>query len=187
MQVYIVHGFEAYPQKHWFMWLRDELSKQHVSTYIPAMPNAANPIPEEWDSTLQSEVKNIDKNTYFIGHSLGCIATLRFLSILQERTQIGGIILVSGFDKSLDSLPQLNHFMNINLEYNKLCSLTAQRLVISARNDNIVPTQLSQILAQNLRATFIQTDTGGHFMQDDNFTSFPLLFHQLTFFFANNS
>ncbi len=184
MQVYITHGYDAYPQKHWFMWLQDELAKQNIETFIPAMPNASNPNVQDWLATMQKEVKNIDTNTYFIGHSLGCITTLRFLYSLPKETKIGGMILISGFDKGLEILPQLNDFTNTKLDYAKLISLTPNRLVISARDDAIVPTNLSEILATNLKATFIQTDTGNHFMQDDGFKTFPLLKNQLEFFFA---
>ncbi|WP_295697816.1 alpha/beta hydrolase [uncultured Helicobacter sp.] len=182
MQVYITHGFEAYPQKHWFMWLKNELAKKGISTTIPAMPNADNPAPNEWLATLQQEAQNINTHSYFIGHSLGCIATLNFLNTLPDSTRIGGTILISGFDTPLSIYPQLNAFIDGKLNYDKLCALTTNRLVISARNDTIVPSHLSHTLAQNLKATFVQTHTGGHFMQDDGFTSFPLLLHYLNYF-----
>lgn len=185
MHIYITHGFEAYPQKHWFMWLKDTLAKKGIHTTIPAMPNAANPTPSEWIRTLQNEVTHIDTQSYFIGHSLGCIATLRFLQTLDREQKIGGIVLVSGFDSPLQIYPNLNEFTKEPLEYDKLISLSHNRLVISARDDCIVPTKLSANLAQNLQATFIQTHKGGHFMQDDGFQTFPLLAHLLEFYFFN--
>ncbi|STQ86048.1 serine hydrolase family protein [Helicobacter muridarum] len=182
MQVYITHGFRAYPQKHWFMWLKEQLSKNGITTFIPAMPNADAPNSEEWLSTMQNIVKKIDESTIFIGHSLGCAAVLNFLSKQPNNIRINAIVLVSGFYELLPIYPQLNSFIQSNFDFGKVCNICSNRLVISARDDSIVPTSLSQTLAKNLQANFIQTQVGGHFMQDDGFREFPLLLHNLKFF-----
>lgn len=186
MQVYITHGFKACPQNHWFIWLKEKLAKNDIVTYIPAMPNTNAPSSKEWLITMQNEVKNIDENTFFIGHSLGCAATLNFLSSQPDSIRIGAILLVCGFYEPLPIYSQLNSFIQSNCDFDRICAICPNRLVLSARDDYIVPTSLSQNLAKNLKATFIQTHDGGHFMQDDGFREFPLLMHYLKYFLSNS-
>lgn len=45
-------------------------------------------------------------------------------------------------------------------------------VVISAKDDAIVPTNLSYKLAKSLDADFIQTQKGGHFMESEGYTDF---------------
>ena len=60
-------------------------------------------MPKEWLGAMQKEIQKIDRDTYFITHSLGGIATLHFLSETFESKdkgfQVDGVILVSPFDE----------------------------------------------------------------------------------------
>lgn len=184
-KIYIVHGFESNINKHWFPWIKEKLIKDNKEVNIINLPNADNPKPDEWLKTIQNEVKEINEKAYFIGHSLGCLGVLHYLQSLNYKSKIGGFILVSGFDKSLKTLPQLDNFINIKLQYEKLINISDNRIVISARNDEIVPTKLTKILAKNLNADFIQTFKGGHFMDIDNVIQMPMVYGILQIFFNN--
>lgn len=173
-KVYIIHGYDAHPQKHWFVWLKNELEKDNnVSVDILNLPNANNPTLESWINALNEQINKIDENTFFIGHSLGCITTLRYLEGLDSK-KVGGVLLVSGFDKPLSILPSLDPFVKEPLDYKKLQKNIKQKIVLSAKDDEIVPTELSKDLAKNLGAEFIQAKQGGHFMETDGFKTFPL-------------
>src|SRR3990167_4022079 len=101
-KVYIVHGWEGYPEEGWFPWLRDKLIQQGFEVVVPAMPNAGSPTLEKWLPYLVDLVKNPDTETYFVGHSLGCITILRFLESLPENSRIAGVVLVGGFGHDLE-------------------------------------------------------------------------------------
>lgn len=185
-QVYIVHGFAANPSKHWFKWLESELEKdKNVSVKILNLPNSEKPNLQEWLNELKKEVKNVDSNTYFVGHSLGCITILRYVASLDSK--IGGVILVSGFYEKLKILPQLDSFVTPTLDFNKIINLVQNRVVISARNDEIVPSILSNNLADKLQATFIQTANGKHFMDREGVDKMPLVLLLLRNYFSGNS
>lgn len=49
------------------------------------------------------------------------------------------------------------------------------RVVISTKDDKIVPTNLSYKLAKSLDADFIQTQKGGHFMESEGYIDLPLV------------
>ncbi|TQR33166.1 serine hydrolase family protein [Campylobacter sp. MIT 99-7217] len=183
-EVYIVHGFDANPSKHWFSWLKDELEKEGAKVNVLTMPNPTDPKLSEWVKTLQKQIK-VGENTYIVGHSLGCITILRYLDKLKKNQKIGGVVLVSGFYEKLSILPQLDSFVNPTLDFEKVSKIAQERVVISSRDDMIVPTNLSSNLALKFKATFIQTELGKHFMQDDGFTSFPLVLSVLNAMFVD--
>ena len=99
-RVFIIHGWEGNPDIHWFPWLRKELKHRGYEVIVPRMPNVMNPEFKSWISYLKEIVTSPDGNTFFVGHSLGCIAVLRFIETLKE--EVGGAVLVAGFGKDLE-------------------------------------------------------------------------------------
>ena len=47
--------------------------------------------------------------------------------------------------------------------------------ITSAKDDDIINYEYSQVLAERLESKFILLDKGKHFIDRDNFTEFPLL------------
>ncbi|KAA6226461.1 MULTISPECIES: RBBP9/YdeN family alpha/beta hydrolase [unclassified Campylobacter] len=180
MQVYIIHGFESNPKRNWFPWLQENLILNNINAFTPTLPNSSTPNVDEWLETLSKECKNIDENTYFVAHSLGCLITLLFLQKINKK--IGGIILVSGFSKLVNHLPLLENFTKTSLDYENLIKLSPKRLIIAARDDYIIPLNLTHNLAKNLRASYVEFEKGGHFMQEDGFTKMPLILNTLLYF-----
>ncbi|RDU67697.1 serine hydrolase family protein [Helicobacter didelphidarum] len=191
MRVYIVHGFDSSPDKNWFRWLEDKLKKKDISVDILSLPNPQNPNLTKWIATLDSSIK-LGHETYLVGHSLGCITILQYLQSKAQKTNtkaqsmtdkkniiIGGFVLVSGFYESLSILPQLDSFLKPPLDFTALKALSPNRVVISAKDDMIVPTELSKNLSHKLSAKFIQTQNGGHFMESDGYTEMPLVLESL--------
>lgn len=179
-RVFIIHGFDANPKKHWFMWLKDKLESLNISANILSMPNPQNPILEEWIECISKNVGIADRDTFFVAHSLGTITTLQYIQTLKNHSsKIGGILLVSGFCAPLPSLPELDSFARGDLDVTNIIMRVKNRIVIAARDDEIVPCELSENLAQKIEATFVLEPKGGHFMQSDGFSEFPLLFSLL--------
>lgn len=69
-RLFIIHGWEGYPEEGWFPWLKQELEKEGFSVTVPAMPNPKKPNIESWISHLIKVVSKPDENTYFVGHSI---------------------------------------------------------------------------------------------------------------------
>lgn len=177
--IYIVHGFDSAANKNWFEWLEKKLVADGNEVKIFTMPNPQNPTLQEWTKAIKEQAVKLDENTYFVGHSLGCISILRYIEGLDLKTKIGGIVLVSGFDKPLSILPVLDPFVAKPLDSNKIVSIVKKRIVISAKDDQIVPTEFSKALATKLKAKFIQTPKGNHFMDSDGFKELPIAYEAL--------
>lgn len=182
--VYILHGLNSSPKKKWLVWLNNEVEKLGAKAYNLSLPNPSAPTQQEWLESMQSQVKILNENTYFVGHSLGTVAILQFLNT-QNIDKIGGYILVSGFYESIKGKDLINEFTKIHINYKKLSDITQKKLVISARDDNVVPTSLSYNLAQNLNSDFFQTAHGRHFRGEQGWDKMPLVLTQLLRFFTD--
>src|SRR3990167_5523753 len=96
-RVFIIHGWGSNPKDDWFPWIKKELESKGFKVEIPVMPNTDEPKVNEWVGFLKKIVKNPDKDTYFIGHSIGCQTILRYLENLDKKIKIGGCIFVAGW------------------------------------------------------------------------------------------
>lgn len=171
-QIYIVHGYRAKTSDHWFDWLKSKLENDQIEVSILAMPDSANPRKEAWLTYLKEHTV-ITPNTYFIAHSLGCIATLLFLS--RSGHQIKGAILLSGFLRELPEIPELNSFIGEKINFENIIQQIPDRLTIAAEDDYIVPFSLTEEFAKAIQAPLLKVSQGGHFLGADNFKEFPLL------------
>ncbi len=193
--IYIIHGYKSDSKYGWFNSVAENLKKQGHKVVVLNLPNADKPTLKEWLEAMQKDITHIDNDTYFITHSLGGVATLHFLSstfathkihkdsqstkgkgtATNQHFQVGGVVLVAPFDEELKVLPIFGSFTDKKPNYQLLQSIIKDRIVISAKNDTLVPTRLSQKLAKSLNAEFIQTPTGGHFMESEGYTDLPLI------------
>lgn len=172
-RVIIVHGYAASPQSHWFPWLKKTLENQGAVVTVACMPNSSTPDPVEWLQFLENLSLPLDENTIFIGHSLGCITVLNYLNkYSKEIDKIGGYILVSGFDETLETLPSLKKHTDCKLDYTALVSLTEQRISIISSNDGIVNPKLSENLARLLKTDTVHVKNAGHFLDRDGYKEF---------------
>ena len=115
----LVHGYCGTPKRGWFPWLKKELEKKQFSVCAPAMPVPSKPIMKKWINKLAEVVGNPDKNLYLIGHSLGCIAALRYIESIDKK--IAGAVLVAGFCQKLEEkYKDLDNFFEIPLDWQKI-------------------------------------------------------------------
>ncbi|KLU14296.1 MULTISPECIES: RBBP9/YdeN family alpha/beta hydrolase [Xenorhabdus] len=169
-KIIIVHGYTASPSSHWFPWLKEKLIEQGAEVIIPTMPDTSSPKPEVWAKMLMDIVPEADKDSVFVGHSLGCITLLRHLaSMRSQHLCIGGYILVSGFDVPQMTLPELDSFTVEPLDYAFLREVTKYRFSLISSNDEIISPQFSQALAHSLQTEVINIANGGHFLDRDGF------------------
>jgi predicted alpha/beta hydrolase family esterase len=94
-RVFIIHGWSGSPETNWLPWLKKELEQQGYEVVAPAMPDTDTPDIEAWVEKLAEVVGKPDEQTYFIGHSIGCQAILRYLETI--KTPVGGALFVAGW------------------------------------------------------------------------------------------
>ena len=71
-KIYLVHCWDGTSNDGWYPWIVNRLNNDNTEVIKFDMPNTANPNISEWVSTLDLKVEDLNENTYFIGHSIGC-------------------------------------------------------------------------------------------------------------------
>lgn len=174
--IYVVHGYTASSKAEWFPWLKSKLKENNLNVTIFDMPNSNFPNVMEWDEYLSENIAECNENTFFVGHSLGCISLLRYIEKQPIYKKIGGVVLISGFIEQVPTLPMLNSFIKHDLNIEKLTKMIKNLCVISSPSDSIVPYKYSCDLAKQLKAKLITVENSGHFIAQEGFSEFPLVY-----------
>ncbi len=174
----IVHGWEGYPEEGWFPWLREEMEKQGWEVKVPVMPNPAQPEQARWVPYLGTIAGKVDKNTFMVGHSLGCITILRFLERLQEDTSIGGTVLVAGFDNPL-KYKELKNFFHDPILWVQIKKKCKNFVTIHSEDDPFVPVENSTSFKEKLDSKTDVVNGFRHFSGSHGITSVPIVLEEL--------
>lgn len=173
-RVYIIHGWGGSPTSDWIPWLGEELEKKEFSVTVPEMPDSDKPSMENWTSFLSSLVAQPDLETYFVGHSIGCQAIVRYLSKLQEAA--GGALLVAPLtDPDGANVPWTNEKADIEGAKTHAKKIT----VIYSDNDDYVPADASIAFGNSLGAKLVLDQGKGHFSDADDVTQLPAALSEL--------
>lgn len=174
-RVFLIHGWEGRPDNHWFPWISWELKARGFEVNALSMPHADKPKVSEWILAIKEAVGMPDKNTFFIGHSLGCIATLRFLETLPKKAEIGGAVFVAGFSGDL-GIPEIQEFTLLPIDMEKVKSHCSKFLTIFSDNDKYVSLERSLEFQKALGAKAILERGKGHFSKEEGVTALPSVF-----------
>lgn len=171
MQVgYLIHGTST-RDDDWFPWLEASL-KPRVNIERLWLPQPFDPDPLEWERAMEEQMNPV-AGTLLVAHSLGCLATLRYIE--QNPVKDLRLVLVGAFDQLLPAYPQLDAFCQPPLDYAQIKTKVSAATIITAQDDYVVPTNLSVQVAQRLAAKLIELPTGGHFLTSDGYQQFPLV------------
>ncbi|PWC06812.1 RBBP9/YdeN family alpha/beta hydrolase [Mycetocola zhujimingii] len=172
-RIVVAHGYNAAPDRHWFPWLVEQFAPGVVS--VAALPNPTAPEPEPWVNALAATVGRVDDETILIGHSLGCITTLRYLERMPGPWRLRGLILVAGFVSPLPNLPQLDAFTTPPIDVHSLAGNIEHRHVFGSDNDTTVAPKFTAELARELAAPLTIVPGAGHFVDRLGCFSIPEL------------
>ena len=170
-KVYLVHGWEGSPSSElWFKWLKQELLEMNIKIDILEMPHPKKPEIGEWVSYLMKTVKEIDEETYFVGHSIGCQAIMRYLEKLPESTEIAGCVFVAGWfnlkEESYEGEEDreiAKPWIETPISFEKIKDHTGNFLAIFSKDDPNVPVSDSELFKERLGAKIILKDDEEHF------------------------
>lgn len=171
--VFIIHGFEGNPHGNWFDWLATKARGAGAEVQVPQIPEPNQPIAHNWQLMLDRIIGVPNENIFLVGHSLGCITLLHFLSRHQP-TKLGGLILAAGFTETLPRLPELDNYISASSpDFSVLKQINMPKQCLISNNDDHVPTKLTEHMAQQLSSPLVRIENGGHLMAENGFTELP--------------
>lgn len=177
--LFIIHGYKANTESHWFQWLKSSMMRYGYTTEIIPLPNSAQPKYKAWSQTLDDYLSNkLTNETIIVAHSLGVITTLDYLSHHANGTHIKGLFLISGFNEQLPNIPELNHFITqTDISLDNINAHTIK--VIGATADPIVNIDATRRLSSSLGIDTIEIPHEGHFLASEGYTTFEFLLEQI--------
>ncbi|MEX1997993.1 MAG: alpha/beta hydrolase [Candidatus Andersenbacteria bacterium] len=177
-RAFIVHGWDGYPEEGWFPWMKRELEQRDFVVAVLSMPDPAVPTIDAWVGHLAQIVGEPDEQTYFLGHSIGCQAILRYVASISGR-KIGGIVLVAGFLelKKLETDEEetiARPWLTTPIDFKQVQQATRNITVILSDNDAWVPlARNTALFKQHLNPRIIVEHEKGHYSGSDGITELP--------------
>jgi len=183
-RIFIIHGWEGSPGDIWFPWLAKKLREKGYIVKTLAMPNADEPVIDQWLAHMRAIIRHPDKNTILVGHSLGGQAILRYLAELPEEIQIKKAILVA---------PVLNEITNRDFDekdpgalwlktpFNEKKAKKATKKIIGffSDNDRWIPLSSEKTLREKFGARTIIEHNMGHYSDDENMNGVPQILEEI--------
>jgi len=177
--VFIIHGAYGNPQENWFPWIKNELEKEGCKVIVPAFPTPENQTLEEWTKVFKPYIDLVDKDSIFVGHSLGPSFILSVLELLN--IQVKACYFVAGFVGLLnDDLDKINHtFTNKNFNWPKIKSNCKKFFVVNSDNDPYISIKKAEELASHLNIKVTEIKSAGHFNAKAGFLKFEKLLNMI--------
>ena len=176
-RVFLIHGWTGNPEEGWFPWLKSELESKGYKVEAPAMPNTDEPEINSWVSKISEVVGEPDEDTFFVGHSIGCQAIMRYIETLPEDTKLGGAVFVAGFfNLIMQDHDEADHdiarpWLETPIDTDRVKKICPKIIAIFSDNDPDVPLTDKDIFAQKLDSKIVVEKNKGHFSVDDGFTA----------------
>ncbi len=180
-RVFIIHGWEGYPEEAWFPWLKKELETKGFEVFVPSMPDSGNPKIEVWVPFLKNLVGKCDENTYFIGHSMGCRTIIKYLDELEDNEKAGGVVFVAGWVsltpmamRTEEEKEIVRQWLAASIDYEKVKKIGRKFVAIFSDDDEYVPfEENSKTYKEKLGAEIILEHGKGHFGGDSEIKELP--------------
>ena len=184
--VIIVHGWDGTPEEGWFPWLKAELEKNGFVVRVPQLPETGSPRISKWVPALAAAVGVPDTQTYFVGHSIGCQAIMRYVEKLNKDELVGGIIFVAGWFNLTDEAWDETYtkkiaapWLNTNIDFNKIKEHTNKIVDFYSEDDLYVPVTDAVLFKERLNAKIVSVGNKKHINEEDGVTEVPFVVDEL--------
>lgn len=178
--VFIIHGTGGYPEENWFPWLKQKVEEAGHTAIIPQFPSPEGQSFEAWQQILKEYDKEINEDTIFVAHSLGCIFLLRFLERLSHPVRaaffVSGIVGI----KPIVNYAGDNAFSGgFNFDWKTIREKSRRFVVFHSDNDPYVDIANGKKLAKELGVELDFIPNAGHFNAKAGYTTFEELWNKL--------
>ncbi len=185
-KVYLIHGWGGNNSSEgWFGWLKQNLKEKGIEIKGFDMPNTDEPEIGAWIGFMKENIKDINEETYFVGHSIGCQAILRYLETLPQNKKIGGCVFIApwmGLDKNTieeegeDIIRIAKPWMETPIDFEKIKSNCNNFLSIFSDDDPYVPLEGTKLFKEKLKSKIIIKENQEHFNQVETIPEIFILF-----------
>ncbi|MDD5165498.1 MAG: alpha/beta hydrolase [Candidatus Pacebacteria bacterium] len=176
----VVHGWGGNAQGSLVTWIGKIGAELGFETTVLDMPNTNVPTIDAWTKHLEDNVYYVDQDTYFVGHSLGCQAILRYLE-MNKGSSLGGAILVAPAFVIADLVTQEDKdiarpWVDRPIDFASIRNMNGKFVTIFSDNDQSVPMEGNkEVIEKGLGQKIIVEQGKGHFTKEDGVTELPIV------------
>jgi hypothetical protein len=193
-RIFIIHGWDGTPEIGWFPWLKKELEARNCEVFVPQMPDPGEPRIAKWVPALSEAVGTADAETYFVGHSIGCQAIIRYLETLPDEVNVGGAVFVAGFFRHITNLEPEPEVIDVEREWittpidtEKVKTHLPKSVAIFSDNDPYVTLDNQEDFKNKLNSEILIEHAMGHFSGPrDGITELPIVRDKLLEMISND-
>jgi len=177
-RLFIVHGWFGSSKEPMMSWLGKVGSEAGFETTVLDMPNPSVPTIDAWTKHLEDNVFYVDQDTYFIGHSVGCQAILRYLEN-NKGSQLGGVVMVAPWMKLTNLETQEEQdiarpWIDRPIDFSGIRAMGGKFVTIFSDNDKFVPLDINrETFEKALNPKVIVEQNKGHFSEEDGVVDLP--------------
>ena len=178
-RLFIIHGWGGGQKQPMISYLEEAGKELGFETTFLNMPNPEVPTIDAWTKHLEENVYYVDQDTYFIGHSLGCQAILRYLE-MNKGSPLGGAILIApafvvdGLDTQEDQ-DIFRPWKDRPIDFANIRTMSNNFVTIFSDDDKLVPLDSNkEIIEKGLNQKIIIENGKGHFCKEDGVTELPI-------------
>lgn len=147
----------------WKDSITDDLGDK-FEVLVPRMPNGTNAKYNEWKIWFEQIISLLKDNVILIGHSLGGIFLVKYLSQNLLATKVKAVVLISAPYKELDT-EEIGDF-SLPKSLSKLNKQIKNIVLIQSEDDPVVPASHVYLYKKQLPdAELILFKANGHFQQ----------------------
>jgi len=175
-RIIIIHRWSGGSEDDWRPWLRAELTKAGHEVLVPEMPERDLPVIEKWVGRLAEVVGKPDGDTYFVGHSIGCQAILRYLDAhrFAPTETVGGAVFVAGWFnlKNLEddeARTIARPWMERSIDVAKIKAVLPKSTLVISDNDPYDTFEENKQKFGELGSGIVVVHGAGHITADDGF------------------
>lgn len=177
-RLFIIHGWGGSPSEPLMTWLKEQGTALGFETVALDMPGSATPTIGAWVNHIRASIEYIDENTFFICHSIGAQALLRYLQE-PDGVVLGGAVFIApwttltGISTPADQ-DVARPWMENPIDWNKVKAAGGVYVSIFSDNDPYVPfPENSMFFADKLGSRIVTETAMGHFTAESGVKELP--------------
>ncbi|MDD4995046.1 MAG: alpha/beta hydrolase [Patescibacteria group bacterium] len=185
-RVFIIHGWDGYPEEGIFPWLKKEMQDRGFEVFNPSMPDPLKPQIETWVQYLKEQIGVPDENTFLFGHSIGAQTILRYIETLPRDIKIGGAVFLAGWVHLTDEAYETDEdpviakpWLETPIDWDEIKSHSNKFIGIFSDDDPLVPISDAKIFESKLGAKIIIEHEKEHFSGSTGIKELPATLNAL--------
>ncbi|EJY95157.1 serine hydrolase family protein [Staphylococcus arlettae] len=169
--IIIVHSKHGDSSNHWYEWLENNLILEGYDVTLFNIAIESNDNLAQWIEEMKRQISVKKEDTYFVTHGFGTLAALKYIE-LADMPVVEGLFSIAGFKDDAQAISEDLNTQDFTLNYDIIKSKVGEFYGLCAKNDQQVSYKETQRLIETLDGTCKVTESGGHFTEEDGFSTF---------------